>query len=62
MKQLEGLKAEEIEGFVQETSDKRSVVFSDTSTSYIQFLKYVDTHFRVKSSKVCTGKNYRRNV
>jgi hypothetical protein len=33
MKQLEGLKADEIEGFVQENWDKSSVLFSDMSTS-----------------------------
>ena len=56
MKQLEGLKANEIEGFVQENLDKSSVVFSDMSTSYTQFSKYVDTHITVKSSKVSTRK------
>jgi hypothetical protein len=50
MKQLEGLKAHEIEGLVQENSDKSFAVLSDTSTSYTQFSKYVDTHFTVKSS------------
>jgi hypothetical protein len=56
MKQLEGLKADEIEGFVQENLDKSSVVFSDKSTSYTQFSKYVDTHITVKSPKVSTRK------
>jgi hypothetical protein len=56
MKQLEGMKADEIEGFVQENLDKSSVVFSDMSTSYTQFSKYVDTHITVKSSKVSTRK------
>jgi hypothetical protein len=36
--------------------DKSSVVFSDRNTSCIQFSKYVDTHIKVKSSKVSTLK------
>ena len=56
MKQLLGLKADKIEGFVQENSVKSSVAFSDMSTSYTQFSKYVDTHITVKSSKLSTRK------
>jgi hypothetical protein len=56
MKQLEGLNAGDIKGFVQENLDKSSVLLSDRSTSYTQFSKYVDSHITVKSSKVSTRK------
>jgi hypothetical protein len=36
--------------------DKSSVVFNYMSTSYTPFSKYVDTHIKVKSSKVSTLK------
>lgn len=51
MKQLDGLKSEEIEEFVEDNLDKNSVVFSDMNTSYNQFSDYIDTHITVKSTK-----------
>ena len=55
MKVLDSHRSEEIDGTVEENFDKRSIVFSDKSTSYVNISDYVEMHIMEKSGKQTTA-------
>ena len=54
MKVLTDHKADQVSKLIKQHFDQRSIVFSDKSTSYIDFAKYVDTHITEKSTHQST--------
>jgi transposase-like protein len=56
MKKLEGQSSADVEGFIEENMDSKSVVFTDKSLTYNQFSDYVDAHITIKSDKKATQK------
>jgi hypothetical protein len=59
MKVLEGHQSEDVNQVVQGIIDEKSIVFSDQSTSYFDFAKYVEVHITEKSTKYTTANTLR---
>jgi len=57
MKVLKNHLSQEINTVIEENFDKKCIVFSDKSTSYIDIAQYVEVHIMEKSTKECTVKN-----
>ncbi len=58
-KVLEGHHSDKVNDTVKESSDEKSIVFTDDSSSYIDISDYVELHFSEKSSEKLTKETLR---